>query len=84
MTAAELAAKKVQQPLPGGTSTDDADAALAFRKGMQVRHPSYGRGIITEISGGSHRATVTVNFENEGETHTFVASRCPLQPVGLG
>jgi DNA helicase-2/ATP-dependent DNA helicase PcrA len=51
---------------------------------MQVRHPRYGRGVITEISGGSHRATVTVHFENDDETHTFVASRCPLQPIGLG
>ncbi|MBC7965017.1 MAG: UvrD-helicase domain-containing protein [Fuerstia sp.] len=85
MTAAELAARNEQPTLPGATTTDDAASiTMAFREGMQVRHPRYGRGIITEISGGSHRATVTVHFENDGETHTFVASHCPLQPIGLG
>jgi len=80
MTAAELAA---QQTLPNATTTDDSPASFAFRKGMQVRHPRYGRGLIIELSGGSHRATVTVEFETDGQTHTFVASRCPLQPIGL-
>ena len=84
MTASELAAKKEQSTLPDATGTDDASAMSAFREGMQVRHPRYGRGVITEVSGGSHRATVTVHFENDDETHTFVANRCPLQPIGLG
>ena len=80
MTASELAAKKA---LPDANATDDSQAAFAFRQGMQVRHPRYGRGVVTEMSGGSHRATVTVQFENDGEVQTFVASRCPLQPIGL-
>lgn len=80
MTAAELAS---QQTHPDATTTDDSPAAFAFRQGMLVRHPRYGRGLITELSGGSHRATVTVEFETDGQTHTFVASRCPLQPIGL-
>ena len=84
ITAAELAAKSEKSSMPEAAGTDDAGTMPVFRQGMQVRHPRYGRGVITEISGGSHRATVTVNFENDGETHTFVASRCPLQPVGFG
>ena len=80
MTAAELAARLAQ---PDANATDDHPAAFSFRQGMQVRHPRYGRGVITELSGGSHRATVTVQFETSNESHTFVASRCPLQPVGL-
>ncbi len=82
MTAAELAARN---ELPGEHTTENAGSlAMAFREGMQVRHPRYGRGVVTEIAGGSHRGTVTVEFETDGETHTFVASRCPLQPIGLG
>lgn len=82
MTAAELAAKNGQlAAVNRAQPTDDASFTLPFREGMQVRHPRYGRGIVTEISGGSHRATVTVIFENESETHTFVASRRPLQPI---
>ena len=82
MTAAELAAKQEQTSIPDAAATNDSGTTTMFREGMQVRHPRYGRGTITEISGGSHRATVTVNFENDGESHTFVASRCPLQPIG--
>lgn len=84
MTASELAAKNEQSTLPHATESYDASTMPAFREGMQVRHPRYGRGVVTEISGGSHRATVTVHFENDDETHTFVTSRCPLQPIGLG
>lgn len=80
MTAAELAAKK---ELSEADATDDSPPTFTFRPGMQVRHPRYGRGVVTEMSGGSHRATVTVLFENDGEIQTFVASRCPLQPIGL-
>ena len=80
MTAAELAAKK---GLPDASATTDSPGAFQFAMGMQVRHPRYGRGVVTELSGGSSRATISVQFENDGQTHTFVASRCPLQPVGL-
>lgn len=80
MTASELAAKK---GLPDATATTDSPGAFQFTMGMQVRHPRYGRGVVTELSGGSSRATISVQFENDGQTHTFVASRCPLQPVGL-
>ena len=80
MTAAELAAKK---GLPDAATTTDSPGVFQFQTGMQVRHPRYGRGIVTELSGGSSRATISVQFENDGQTHTFVASRCPLQPVGL-
>jgi DNA helicase-2/ATP-dependent DNA helicase PcrA len=80
MTAAELAA---QQALPDASTTDDSTPTFAFQPGMLVRHPRYGRGTVIELSGGSHRATVTVHFENSGESQTFVAARCPLQPIGL-
>ena len=80
MTAAELAAKK---GLPDAAATTDSPGAFQFAMGMQVRHPRYGRGVVTELSGGSSRATISVQFENDGQTHTFVSSRCPLQPVGL-
>ncbi|MFO1002238.1 MAG: UvrD-helicase domain-containing protein [Planctomycetaceae bacterium] len=80
MTAAELAAKK---GLPDASATTDSPGVFQFAMGMKVRHPRYGRGVVTELSGGSSRATISVQFENDGQTHTFVASRCPLQPVGL-
>ena len=80
MTASELAARQTPSDI---TATDDSLSAPAFRKGMQVRHPKYGRGVVTALSSGSNRGTVTVQFETSGESHTFVAARCPLQPIGL-
>lgn len=65
-------------------STDDPQGDHGYRTGMLVRHPRYGRGRITAVSGASHRATVTVEFEGQSESHSFVASRCPLQPIGPG
>ena len=84
MTASELAAQHDQAALPNTAVPDNSDhGSLEFRKGMQVRHPRYGRGTVTEVSSGSNRGTVTVIFENDDESHTFVTSRCPLQPIGL-
>ncbi|MFM7056355.1 MAG: ATP-dependent helicase [Planctomycetota bacterium] len=84
MTGAQLAALSTPAPdAEAADATDDAPGSHGYRPGMLVRHPRYGRGRITEVSGGSHRATVTVEFEGENTSHSFVASRCPLQPVGL-
>lgn len=80
MTASELAARKA---LTDSDARIDSPTVPKFRKGMLVRHPRYGRGLIIELSEGSNRATITVHFETEDEPHTFVASRCPLQPIGL-
>lgn len=55
-----------------------------FGMGERVRHPRYGRGVVTEVSDGSSRATVTVRFEVDDRTETFVAAHCPLQPLGGG
>ncbi len=81
MTAAQMLEQHAHDPARDATD-DPADADVSFRPGMMVRHPRYGRGVVAAVSGGSHRATVTVQFETGDETQTFVASRCPLQPIG--
>jgi len=81
MTAAQLLQQHGKDPERDATD-DPADAGVRFSAGMMVRHPRYGRGLVISTSGGSHRATVTVQFEHCDETQTFVASRCPLQPIG--
>ncbi|MCA9049093.1 MAG: ATP-binding domain-containing protein, partial [Planctomycetaceae bacterium] len=64
----------------GDVAADDGvDDRL--KPGMRVRHPRYGRGVIISASGRSVRATVTVLFELQGREQTFVAARCPLQPI---
>lgn len=56
---------------------------LGFAVGMQVRHPRYGLGTVVEVSGFSRMRTVTVEFNTESRRESFVAAKCPLQPVGL-
>lgn len=79
MTAAQLEASQLTGFEAG---SDDAFVPL-FARGMLVRHPRYGRGIVTAVSGMSRRGTVTVQFENDQHCETFVAGKCPLQPAGL-
>ena len=60
----------------------DRDVPALFSPGAFVRHPRYGRGVVIEASDGTSRGTVTIEFERDQRRETFVASRCPLQPVG--
>ena len=75
MSAADLL-KQQQQ----GENVSDSE--VLFEVGSFVRHPRYGRGTVINTTGGSARATVTVRFEADDREQTFVASRCPLQPLG--
>ena len=63
-------------------SAEPVDPPQGFAVGMQVRHPQFGLGTVVAISGFSKRRTVTVKF-NDDRRKTFVASICPLQPVGI-
>jgi DNA helicase-2/ATP-dependent DNA helicase PcrA len=56
---------------------------IGFQPGMQVRHPRYGLGQVLQTGHIASRRTVTVMFDEDGRVETFVASKCPLQPVGL-
>ena len=57
------------------------DLPQGFQKGQSVRHPRYGLGTVIEIGGFGRRRTVTVEFQTDDRTETFVAAKCPLQPV---
>ena len=61
-----------------------ANLPIGFGVGMQVRHPRYGLGTVIAISGLSRMRTVTVEFATDNRRESFVAAKCPLQPVGLG
>ena len=60
-----------------------AELPQAFSVGMTVRHPRYGLGVVTAVGGYGGRRTVTVAFQDDGRSETFVQSKCPLQPVGM-
>jgi DNA helicase-2/ATP-dependent DNA helicase PcrA len=50
---------------------------------MTVRHPRYGLGTVVNLGGFAKRRTVTVEFRDDGHSETFIAAKCPLQPVGM-
>lgn len=56
---------------------------IGFSIGMQVRHPRYGLGTVVDVSGFSRMRTVTVDFATDQRRESFIAAKCPLQPVGL-
>ncbi len=59
------------------------ELSLGFAVGMQVRHPRYGLGTVIETSGLAKNRMVVVEFATDARRESFVASKCPLQPVGL-
>jgi DNA helicase-2/ATP-dependent DNA helicase PcrA len=62
----------------------EAELPQGFAVGQQVRHPRYGLGTVVAADGFSRNRRVTVEFEDDKSRKTFVASKCPLQPVGAG
>jgi DNA helicase-2/ATP-dependent DNA helicase PcrA len=77
MTGADLLNKMHREEDP------NVSPPLGFSIGMSVRHPLYGLGTVVEVGGFAKRSTVTVEFRENGRSETFVASKCPLQPVGI-
>ena len=61
----------------------NAELPIGFGLGMQVRHPRYGLGTVIEVSGFSRMRTVTVEFATDKRCETFIAAKCPLQPIGF-
>lgn len=83
--AAQLADKKPLLMTGASLLSGSKEAAAmpaGFTVGMRVRHPQQGYGQVIDVGFGSRR-TVTVQFES-GLQETYVATKSPLQPVGIG
>jgi DNA helicase-2/ATP-dependent DNA helicase PcrA len=65
------------------SSTSAPQLPVGFAIGMTVRHPRYGLGTVVNLGGFAKRRTVTVEFRDGGHSETFIAAKCPLQPVGI-
>jgi ATP-dependent DNA helicase UvrD/PcrA len=70
--------------LLAGAAARRAELPLGFALGMAVRHPQYGVGRIVKIGGFAKNRTITVEFDDDGRSETFVSGKNPLQPVGTG
>jgi DNA helicase II / ATP-dependent DNA helicase PcrA len=75
MTGADLLASAASR---------EPESAGGFTVGMSARHPRYGVGKVIKISGFSRNQLITIQFDDDGRTETFVAGKNPLQPVGAG
>ncbi|MDA1017555.1 MAG: UvrD-helicase domain-containing protein [Planctomycetota bacterium] len=64
-------------------TTESVTLPQGFAVGSRVRHPQYGRGVVVGCGGYSKNRTVTVEF-NQGQKETFVVSKAPLEPIGMG
>ncbi|MEZ6067333.1 MAG: 3'-5' exonuclease [Planctomycetaceae bacterium] len=67
--------------LLNGTNAS-VDMPSGFALGSRVRHPRYGMGVVTNVSGFGPRRTVTVRFQEDAREQSFIAAQSPLQPVG--
>ena len=70
-TAAELASGERSAPV----DPDD------FRQGMLVRHPSYGLGRVTALSGSGAGRKATVDFPAGAGRKKFVLAKSSLRPI---
>jgi DNA helicase-2/ATP-dependent DNA helicase PcrA len=78
----DLAARLTTAAALATGEAKDVELPIGFALGMRVRHPRYGLGTVVEVSGLSRHRIVTVEFETDQRREKFVASKCPLQPVG--
>jgi DNA helicase-2/ATP-dependent DNA helicase PcrA len=70
--------------LLAGAAARAAELPFGFAVGKSVRHPQYGVGRIVKIGGFAKNRTITVEFDDDGRSETFVNGKNPLQPVGAG
>jgi DNA helicase-2/ATP-dependent DNA helicase PcrA len=77
------------RPMPTGPSNGLGAAAgsaaaprrpTGFRQGQRVKHPSFGLGSVTEVSGSGDAIKVTVRFD-DGRTTKLLVRYAPLEPA---
>ncbi len=58
-----------------------SSAECSFEVGQRVRHPEYGEGVLTKISGVGARSVGTVDFEGPAGTRKFILGHGMLEPA---
>lgn len=66
----------------GGATVEPLRAeALGLKMGDDVEHPSFGEGVVIQLSGEGERAEVTIRFRDAGTKHLALAW-APLTRIG--
>lgn len=55
-------------------------AAKGFKNGQRVKHPQFGRGIVSDVSGSGETMKVTVRFD-DGRVAKLLTRYAPLEPA---
>ena len=58
-----------------------APASHTYEAGQRVRHPEYGEGVLTRISGVGARSVGTVAFKGPAGTRKFILGHGGLEPA---
>ena len=69
-------------PNPSGLSAAPALRASVkgFKNGQRVRHPSFGLGVVADVSGAGETMKVTVRFD-DGRVAKLLTRYAPLEPA---
>ncbi len=55
-------------------------SATGFKNGQRVKHPQFGRGIVSDVSGSGETMKVTVRFD-DGRVAKLLTRYAPLEPA---
>ncbi|MBI3289071.1 MAG: ATP-binding domain-containing protein, partial [Elusimicrobia bacterium] len=55
-------------------------SAAGFKNGQRVKHPQFGRGIVSDVSGAGETMKVTVRFD-DGRVAKLLTRYAPLEPA---
>jgi DNA helicase-2/ATP-dependent DNA helicase PcrA len=68
--------------VPAGLSSAPAVRASlkGFKTGQRVKHPTFGRGLVTDVSGAGETMKVTVRFD-DGRVAKLLTRYAPLEPA---
>ena len=55
-------------------------AVKGFKNGQRVKHPTFGRGLVTDVSGAGETLKVTVRFD-DGRVAKLLSRYAPLEPA---
>ena len=66
---------------PGPASVPSVRASVkGFKTGQRVKHPTFGRGLVTDVSGAGETMKVTVRFD-DGRVAKLLTRYAPLEPA---
>jgi DNA helicase-2/ATP-dependent DNA helicase PcrA len=67
--------------VPGLASAPSVRASIkGFKTGQRVKHPTFGRGLVTDVSGAGETMKVTVRFD-DGRVAKLLTRYAPLEPA---